>query len=130
MKHTLRMSLLLLLTIMVLTVSALADSGPKPQLIVRLENPPEAVCRYQRHMNDIMSAMFDRMRRARATRRVDCDFLREMLPHHKGAVEMASITLQSDICPELVPILQAIITSQETGIAQMEALAASLRCRC
>ena len=96
----------------------------------RLENPPEAVCRYQRHMNDIMSAMFDRMRRARATRRVDCDFLREMLPHHKGAVEMASITLQSDICPELVPILQAIITSQETGIAQMEALAASLRCRC
>ena len=65
-----------------------------------------------------------------ATRRVDCDFLREMLPHHKGAVEMASITLQSDICPELVPILQAIITSQETGIAQMEALAASLRCRC
>lgn len=96
----------------------------------RLENPPEAVCRYQRHMNDIMSTMFDRMRRARATRRVDCDFLREMLPHHKGAVEMASITLQSDICPELVPILQAIITSQETGIAQMEALAASLRCRC
>ena len=96
----------------------------------RLENPPEAVCRYQRHMNDIMSTMFARMRRARATRRVDCDFLREMLPHHKGAVEMASITLQSDICPELVPILQAIITSQETGIAQMEALAASLRCRC
>ena len=45
-------------------------------------------------------------------------------------MEMASITLQSDICPELVPILQAIITSQETGIAQMEALAASLRCRC
>ena len=36
----------------------------------RLENPPEAVCRYQRHMNDIMSAMFDRMRRARAPRRV------------------------------------------------------------
>ncbi len=84
---------------------------------------------YQRHMNDIMSTMFDRMP-GPATRRVDCDFLREMLPHHKGAVEMASITLQSDICPELVPILQAIITSQETGIAQMEALAASLRCRC
>ena len=81
-------------------------------------------------MNDIIIHFFDSSRCSVVTRRVDCDFLREMLPHHKGAVEMASITLQSDICPELVPILQAIITSQETGIAQMEALAASLRCRC
>lgn len=96
----------------------------------RLESPPEAVCRYQQHMNAIMSAMFTRMRRARATRRVDCNFLREMIPHHKGAVEMASITLQTGVCPELVPILQAIITSQEAGIDQMEALASSLRCRC
>ena len=96
----------------------------------RLENPPEAVCRYQRHMNDIMSAMFDRMRRARPPGGWIATSCGKCSPHHKGAVEMASITLQSDICPELVPILQAIITSQETGIAQMEALAASLRCRC
>ena len=53
-----------------------------------------------------------------------------MIPHHMGAVEMASTTLQFDICPELVPILQAIITSQEKGIAQMEAIASSLHCRC
>lgn len=96
----------------------------------RLENPPEAVCRYQQRMNAIMNTMFTRMRRAKATRRVDCDFLREMIPHHMGAVEMASTTLQFDICPELVPILQAIITSQEKGIAQMEALASNLHCRC
>lgn len=96
----------------------------------RLENQPEAVCRYQQRMNVIMNTMFTRMRRAKATRRVDCDFLREMIPHHMGAVEMASTTVQFDICPELVPILQAIITSQEKGIAQMEALASSLHCRC
>ena len=81
-------------------------------------------------MNSIMNTMFIRMRRAKATRRVNCDFLREMVPHHMGAVEMASTTLQFDICPELVPILQAIITSQKAGIAQMEALASNLHCRC
>ncbi len=96
----------------------------------RLENPPEAVRRYQQRMNAIMNTMFIRMRRAKATRRVNCDFLREMVPHHMGAVEMASTTLQFDICPELVPILQAIITSQKAGIAQMEALASNLHCRC
>ena len=42
----------------------------------------------------------------------------------------SSTTLQFDICPELVPILQAIITSQKAGIAQMEALASNLHCRC
>lgn len=41
MKMSLRNSILLLLTAMLLTVSALADSGPKPQLTVRVENAPQ-----------------------------------------------------------------------------------------
>lgn len=41
MKKSLRNSILLLLTAMLLTVSALADSGPKPQLTVKVENAPE-----------------------------------------------------------------------------------------
>ena len=36
-----RRTLFTLLALLVLTVSALADTGPKPQLTVRLENPPE-----------------------------------------------------------------------------------------
>ena len=40
MKKSLRNSILLLLTAMLLTVSALADSGPKPQLTVKVENAP------------------------------------------------------------------------------------------
>ena len=41
MKKSLRNSILLLLTAMLLTVSALADSGPKAQLTVKVENAPE-----------------------------------------------------------------------------------------
>ena len=40
MKKSLRNSILLLLTAMLLTVSALADSGPKAQLTVKVENAP------------------------------------------------------------------------------------------
>ena len=40
MKKSLRNSILLLLTAMLLTVSALADSGPKAQLTVKVVNAP------------------------------------------------------------------------------------------
>lgn len=41
MKRFLRILSLIFLALLLLTVSALADSGPKPQLIVRVENAPE-----------------------------------------------------------------------------------------
>lgn len=41
MKHALRMLAFLCLSAALLTVSALADTGPKPQLVVRVENAPE-----------------------------------------------------------------------------------------
>ena len=41
MKKSLRTGILLLLTMMLLTVSALADTGPKPKLTVKVENAPE-----------------------------------------------------------------------------------------
>ena len=40
MKKSLRTGILLLLAMMLLTVSALADSGPKAQLTVKVENAP------------------------------------------------------------------------------------------
>ena len=41
MKRTLRILFWMILAVSVLTVSALADSGPKPLLTVRVENAPE-----------------------------------------------------------------------------------------
>lgn len=77
---------------------------------------------YQRRMDQIMQVMFADMNDARATNRINADFMREMIPHHRGAVEMSCNTLQYDILPGLYPILDAIITSQEKGIRQMEQL--------
>ena len=83
------------------------------------------LCLYQRKMDQIMQTMFSKMDRARSTNQINCDFMWEMIPHHEGAVEMSELTLQFCICPELIPILDAIITSQKKGIMQMQQL---LRC--
>ncbi|MCM1091693.1 MAG: DUF305 domain-containing protein [Butyrivibrio sp.] len=83
---------------------------------------------YQRQMDCIMRTMFAQMQNACATERLNCDFMREMIPHHEGAVRMSETTLQYAICPELRPILRAIITSQKKGIRQMQNLLCRLGC--
>lgn len=93
-----------------------------------VRNSEEELCRYQQQLDRIMRIMFCRMRTARATNSVDCDFMWEMIPHHEGAVEMSETTLQYEICPELKPILEAIITSQKRGISQMQNLLRRIGC--
>lgn len=83
---------------------------------------------YRRRTDQIIRSMFAGMGRAAGTNRINCDFMREMIPHHRGAVEMSTNALQYDICPELIPILDAIITSQEKGIAQMQSLLKCMGC--
>ncbi len=90
-------------------------------------------CDLQRHrnaMNDIMQTMFREMRSAKTTDNVNCDFLREMIPHHEGAVRMCEATLGCRICADLRPILDSIIASQKKGIAQMKKLERTLGCGC
>ncbi len=91
-------------------------------------NSEQDLCLYQRKMNQIMETMFSHMDRARATNQINADFMWEMIPHHMGAVEMSRNTLQYTINPALYPILEAIITSQERGIRQMEQLLRRLKC--
>lgn len=92
------------------------------------ENAQEELCIYLSKVNAIMNRMFHKMSHACATNQVNCDFMREMIPHHEGAVEMSKTTLQFGICPQLVTILDAIISSQERGIIQMQNLMKCLGC--
>lgn len=83
---------------------------------------------YQRKTGLILHTMFSDMWSARATNAVNCDFMWEMIPHHRGAVRMSENALQYSLCPALRPILEAIITSQKRGIQEMQALLRRLRC--
>jgi len=91
-------------------------------------SPRSDLVRYQSELEQIMIAMFRQMKSARATDCIDCDYMWEMIPHHEGAVRMSELTLQYPICEGLTPILDAIITSQQKGIVQMETLLLGLGC--
>ena len=85
-------------------------------------NSDEDICLYQRQIHKIMQVMFSEMHNAPATNNINADFMKEMIPHHMGAIRMSENALRFSICPELIPILKAIISSQKRGVQEMERL--------
>ena len=77
-----------------------------------VQNSEYEVYEFMCTFKEIAEVMFHEMCSAPISNSINVNFIREMIPHHQGAVRMAQNALRFCICQELIPILQSIINAQ------------------
>jgi uncharacterized protein (DUF305 family) len=70
---------------------------------------------YKTAMDTMMSAMM-----VPYTGDADIDFAKGMIPHHKGAIDMAKVVLQFGKDTEIRKLAEAVVAAQESEIAFMQ----------
>lgn len=97
------------------TAPAPTDAPPQDAHAHSAAAPSNATEANHMAMQKMQAAMM-----AEPTGDADVDFVRHMIPHHQGAIDMARIQLQFGDDPELRKMSEDIIRAQEAEIATMQ----------
>lgn len=96
------------------------------ELLDRLKNNPQVDKKkeeeYLKGYKTAYKKMMEEMEAAEPTGNIDQDFLEEMIPHHEGAVAMASNVLKYTNNKELQKLANQIIANQSKQMKQMKQL--------
>lgn len=87
-----------------------------------VKNGGDELYLYARRFGIVTDIMFRDMGTAYTDNDISGDFMREMIPHHLGAVRMSENALRFELCQELIPVIEEIIITQNQGIREMERL--------
>jgi len=107
------MKYILLISLLMFSSAALAAEGHQ---MGHGQAAGEATQEYMK----VMDAMHGPMMKGIMDPDPDTAFVKGMLPHHEGAVDMAKIQLKYGKDPELRKLAQTIIEAQESEIRFME----------
>jgi uncharacterized protein (DUF305 family) len=77
---------------------------------------------YQQEYESIMEAMHKKMSQVELVQDDKINFLKQMIPHHQGAINMAEAIIGSTSDRRIINIARGIITEQRNEIAIMESL--------
>lgn len=84
---------------------------------------------YQRRAGLILRDISTQMGSAPEGNRLGAVFLGQILPCHRGAVQLARSALRYGVCSELTPILYTIIRQRCQELAQIQALRQQSQCQ-
>jgi uncharacterized protein (DUF305 family) len=81
---------------------------------------PEAINMEMAGMHDSMKGMDMNKLESLASTDFDLEFIKQMIPHHQGAIVMGKEALQKSQKEEIKKLAAAIIRAQEAEIKQMK----------